>query len=536
MAAHALGWVILVLITLVCSPLAALAAMTVHDPILERALSDVSQLLTSLCILALLIIGVGGAVMLALIERLEAHEKNLASLAGISTPASGNGNESKAMVTIVGGIKPQRQFRMVLAKGLLPVIHQYVADFLRAHGKDQEAGGMLAGEYLLDEASGTVTFQIQGFIEAGPEVEFSAGSILFDARHQAQALRGFQLEHPRAINLGCIHRHPGSLDVCSGGDAVTDREAVENSDTKALVFAIITLNNPRQGPSSLFYLDFKLDFYLMAEETSFAYVPIQPVLADLPVLKVSQVMNALLALRGPNVLYDLAVLRQLPGLEKSALCTVEAGAESGLCLNVSFKDAPETLHVWIVPDGATWLVLRDAHGIKSIFPGPWEQPETGGHVWLSHLIMLARRQLVEFQPSAGYGTHFSGLLHDKHRLVAEVRAMQERYGNRAVLRRRGDSLHWAYTVRESGRSFPIEIQYPDTYPNDPPQIVSVESLPSSPHQLGRNRLCWTNTYSSNSEWNPSRDTAVICIHAAHGWFACLLIYLTNGNWPAGAND
>ena len=113
--------------------------------------------------------------------------------------------------------------------------------------------------------------------------------------------------------------------------------------------------------------------------------------------------------------------------------------------------------------------------------------------------------------------------------------MQERFGDRATLHRRGDSLYWEYTVRESGRSFPIEVRYPATYPNHPPEIFSLEPLPLSPHQLGRNRPCWLDVYSAHSEWNPSRDTAVIAIHAAHRWFACLLIYLTTGNWPEGAD-
>ena len=29
---------------------------------------------------------------------------------------------------------------------------------------------------------------------------------------------------------------------------------------------------------------------------------------------------------------------------------------------------------------------------------------------------------------------------------------------------------------------------------------------------------------------------VLCVHAAHRWFACLLVYLTLGKWPEEAND
>ncbi len=486
-------------------------------------------------ILTVLILGIGVAIILALVENLTSQCKILKDWVRVAGQTRSNENPLGTMVAPEAGEKPTRQFRVVLAKGLLPLIHRYVSDFLKVNGSDQEAGGMLVGNYVFDAATGDATFQIQGFIDAGPAVQFSAGSVLFDAEHQAHALRALQLEHPVAANLGCIHRHPGSMDVCSGGDAVTDRQAVKDSDTKALVFAIITLNNLRQGPSSLFHEDFKIDFYLMAEETGFKYVPIMPSLADLPVLEVSPAMSALLTLRDPDVVYDLAVLRQLPDLGKTLLHYIDSGSSSGLWVNVSFKSALETIHIWIQPDGRIRIMVKDVQGAKKMLRGPWEQPELGRHVWLSQLVLQTCRQLREVRPVPAYGSHYAGLLSDKHRLVAEVRAMRERYGDRAILRQDGGGLYWAYTVRESGRSFPIKIHYPSTYPNDPPKIISVQSLPPSPHQFGVNELCWINHFTAHSEWNPSRDTAVICINAAHRWFACLLIYLTKGKWPEGAD-
>lgn len=435
-----------------------------------------------------------------------------------------------------GAGQGRRQFRVALASGLLPVIYNYVTGFLKRHGADKEAGGMLVGDYSFDPATGVATFRIRGFVEAGPKVDFSAGSILFDADYQAQALRALQLEHPAAANLGCIHRHPGSLDVCSGGDAVTDREAVQHSDTKALVFAIITLDNARPGPSSLFYREFKIDFYLMAEETGFDYVPIQPVLGDLPLLEASPVLRTLVTLRGSSVSYDLAVLRQLPGLARSTLATADTAAGSGVVLTVSFLDAPETLHLWIQPGGGLCVALKDEKGDQHVLPGPWADTDFSRHIWLSHLVLLARERSAALHPLPSLRRHYAGLLQDQHRLVAEVRAMQERFGDRAVLRRRGDTLYWEYTVHESGRSFPIEIRYPATYPINPPEICSLKPLPPSPHQLGRNLPCWIDAYSGHSDWNPARDTAAICINAAHRWFACLLVYLTTGKWPEGADD
>ncbi|MCG3148169.1 MAG: hypothetical protein PCFJNLEI_01612 [Verrucomicrobiae bacterium] len=125
------------------------------------------------------------------------------------------------------------------------------------------------------------------------------------------------------------------------------------------------------------------------------------------------------------------------------------------------------------------------------------------------------------------------LLTNKNRLVAEVRAMEQKFSDRAVLKRWGDQLGWEYTVVESDREFPIHIIYPGNYPASAPRIVSVKSLPSSPHQLGANELCWTNHW-VGSEWQPARDTAAVCIPAAHRWFACLLVYLSKGTWPKAA--
>ena len=132
--------------------------------------------------------------------------------------------------------------------------------------------------------------------------------------------------------------------------------------------------------------------------------------------------------------------------------------------------------------------------------------------------------------------HQHPLLDNKNRLVAEVRAMQQKYGDRARLRRWANDLGWEYTVQESGRQFDIEIKYPYDYPGSPPRIFSVKGLPSSPHQLGSHELCWTNRWTSDTEWNPGRDTAVVCIPAAHRWFACLLVYLTIHRWPEGADE
>ena len=327
--------------------------------------------------------------------------------------------------------------QIVLARGLLPVLHEYVSGFLERQGEEVEVGGMLVGEFARTRA-GCPVFKLTGFIEAGPGAECSPVSVLFDGDYQARMLQAMRRRERRAGNMGCIHLHPGRMDECSVGDMIGDVQAVRESDTQALVFGIITANNPARNAKSIFFREFKFDFFVMAAQTRFDYVHVRPRLADLPVLQAS------------------------------------AG--------------PET--------------LAGAPGVNG---------------------------------AVRHGRHAVGLLADKKRLVAEVRAMEERYGERAILRYRNNRLFWEYTVIESGRHFPIEVRYPRHYPLEPPRIISLLPLPSSPHQLVDNELCWMDR-SAHSDWNPARDTAAVCLHAAHRWFACLLVYMTLGEWPEEAND
>jgi hypothetical protein len=171
----------------------------------------------------------------------------------------------------------------------------------------------------------------------------------------------------------------------------------------------------------------------------------------------------------------------------------------------------------------TWLGITRSEAPEGVFPPLKPRPP----------------QAFASGSAGGLRAHFSAwwpkLLTDKRRLVAEVRAMEERYGQRATLRLEGNRLFWEYTVAESGRRFPIQVRYPRRYPFEPPRIFSMLPLPSSPHQMPGNEICWTDRL-GECDWNPARDTAVTCINAAHRWFACLLVYLTLGKWPSEAED
>lgn len=341
-----------------------------------------------------------------------------------------HGTEPAAQVP---GIAIAKIPRLIVAQSLFPTLHRYVTRSAQFNGHRVEAGGMLVGEFVQQQLA--PVFTIQRFIEAGPRAECSPDSILFDHEYQAAALQRMQRQHPALGNMGCIHLHPGKMDRCSAGDYQADVAAVKQSDTRALVFGIITLENVRPDPLSIRHRDMKVDFFLLGEGTGLNYVQVRP-----------------------------EVVR---------------------------------------------LTREPRHSAE----------------------IHRRTKNCRFGPHYSWGT---GLLEDKRRLVAEVRAMEERYGDRAVLRHERNQLFWEYIVVESGRRFPIEVRYPRRYPLEPPRIISVLPLPSSPHQLVNNELCWINR--AAGDWNPGRDTAATCIHAAQRWFACLLVYLTLGKWPEEAND
>lgn len=327
--------------------------------------------------------------------------------------------------------------RVVLLAEVLPRIYETIQRFREQHGPHLETGGMLVGEFHRENKA--PCFLISDFIDAGPAAERSSESVLFDHDFQAEQLRRLQCRNPRLGNMGCLHLHPGEMDECSTGDQLADIQAVRDSDTRALVFAIVTLNNPRRDGLSVRYRNMKLDLFIMDERSGCEYLHVQPVLV-----------------RGPDT-------------------------------------------------------------------GPEPRHDSAGEDTNSALRFCCHHNKLP------------GLLGDRRRLVAEVRAMEEKFGERATLHYERSILFWEYTVKESGRRFPVEVRYPRRYPLEPPRIISRLPLPPSPHQLVGHELCWIDR-SAQSDWNPARDTAATCITAAHRWFACLLVYLTLGEWPEEAND
>ena len=246
---------------------------------------------------------------------------------------------------------------------------------------------------------------------------------------------------PRKVSYSITSIRPNNWLACSAATRAWAIwvQAVRDSDTRALVFAIVTLNNPRRDNFSIRYRNMKLDLFVIDERSGCEYLHAQPVSVDAP---------------------------------------------------AEHLESPQTLAA-----GKTNSALQHCR----------------------------------------HHNKLPGLLGDKRRLVAEVRAMEEKFGERATLRYERSILFWEYIVQESGRRFPVEVRYPRRYPLEPPRIISRLPLPPSPHQLVGHELCWIDR-SAQSDWNPARDTAATCITAAHRWFACLLVYLTLGEWPEEAND
>jgi hypothetical protein len=423
---------------------------------------------------------------------------------------------------------------VVISQRLFPVIHQHVTAFLEKHGKELEAGGVLIGEFTTIDKQAAI--KVNGYIESGPKADCSPGSIQFDCEYANRILQATRLQQATATNVGCIHRHPGKMDKCSSGDKDTDQLAVRESESKCLLFGIITLNNRAQDPYAIYHRNFKINFYLMSEETAYEYVPIRPRVEDLPLIEPLPVLLAINEMRNGAAFHDFSVLRRIPGAKKVTAQSVDTEDGKGVLYAIALDNGMGQIRTVCHPSGAIRVFMQSLDGHQTRIDGVWERPEVGKHVWLSHIVLQILAQACSSMPAAvQYGVHQAWFETDKNRLVAEVRVMQEKYGNRAVLNRRGDLLYWSYIVKQSGRELPIQIHYPPLYPNQPPNIISLIDLPSTPHNLD-NELCWIDRWSGYNEWSPGRDTAAVCIPAAHRWFACLLVFVTTGRWPDRCDD
>jgi len=143
----------------------------------------------------------------------------------ISTPQAADTASSAAANAANAPVIP----RVKIARAVLGTVHDYVSNFLREHGGELEAGGVFVGEFTNDAERRCTEILVKGFIDGGPNVKATAGSIDFDLPYVNRQLRALRMQYPELEHVGAIHRHPHRLDVCSGGDAITDRAAVMES-------------------------------------------------------------------------------------------------------------------------------------------------------------------------------------------------------------------------------------------------------------------------------------------------------------------
>ena len=422
---------------------------------------------------------------------------------------------------------------ITISKPLIGTIGRYIHTFLEETGADNEAGGMLVGEYKMDSDGTVVGIHISGFIPAGPNSDFSPGSIQFDNEYLEASIRLVQLTHSNVRGIGTVHRHPGSADRCSSGDLATDRKALRESKAPFLVTAIITVNNRRQDRLSLRWEDLKFDFHLLGEATGFVYEKVGVRLSDTECIEVPETMIPEAQRRGASLTLDFRALRSLPGVSGLTIQTPDVDGRAATVVRVRDEViAGDVVMISRPGEGLECLVRIDNQPPRTL-RGPWQQEAVAPLMWFTELVCAARRALrAESEKTLPLGRYHSTFWErDPRRLEIERRAMHEAFGSDVVLLQQGTTLFWKATLRESGRELGVKIVYPEAYPNKPPIIVSDKPLPPSPHSpAGGTTFCWI-PYSGNGDWNPSRDTAAVALAVAYRWYASLLVYLTLGRWP-----
>jgi hypothetical protein len=424
--------------------------------------------------------------------------------------------------------------RVAITKSLLTAIHDYICDFVMRRGTNLEIGGMLVGAFEPAHDAKTITVRLNGYIDAGPNSDCKPGSILMDSDYQSNMLKGIQLREPRADVGGMFHLHPGAYDECSTGDFEADCRAVAAAGTGFLVFVIITRNNPKEDPLSLRLGDLKFDFFVMSQVLGRCYHKVMPVIEGGTLLQPEPLLARWIRIKGSQASLDFALLRQVHGLGSISLCEVAIGKHAGLWLTILSLQPRRAIHILLSQDGALRLFLGNEQAPEHECMGPWTQPEIGRLILISQLVLLALEHVGANRAALVMGRHSAPLIKDKQRLVAEVRAMRERFRDEPQLLHDGVQLLWRCTVCQNGREFPVEILYPETYPHDPPEIRCLVNLKTGcPHLLHNCTLCWIDFYGNHSEWNPGRDTAATALIAAGRWFACYLVWLTTGKWPEG---
>lgn len=437
--------------------------------------------------------------------------------------------------------------RVLLPRDFLARVRRYMEDFLDKNGRENEAGGTLFGRW--EERGGQPVFKVLSFVEAGPRATFSSSHIDFDYDFTETRAETLRVADPGLQHIGCIHRHPGNMDHCSGPDRSADAAAARISPSGWHLSAIVTLGNPKRSSLSLYCEDYKFDFFVIGNESGNEYVQVRPEIGEFSLVEPNEPIARLVEMRGKQAAYDLRVIKDLLPVRRPTMRLLQdrrgvqfetefqshpgkltvlfqPGNQMRVFLNSKSKDPQDMTPAWIGSEPylgwITDLVLRAAGFLESEARKPAQAP---GKNWPA-LIRTFRREAPWYEASP------QGM----RRLALEEGIMQKLFGERFKLARQPDGrLSWKGTIAYENQTLEIAVIYPDNYPSRPPEILALQPLKPSPHQLLGNLMCWIDTYSSRCPWDPGRDTAAMAVGAARRWFMCYLIYLVTKRWPQKAN-
>lgn len=125
----------------------------------------------------------------------------------------------------------------------------------------------------------------------------------------------------------------------------------------------------------------------------------------------------------------------------------------------------------------------------------------------------------------------------KTRLVLEVKGMQEANKAFELKKDSAGDLYWQGHVTPvlNGNTFALRVEYPSSYPNDPPHVSIIDPrLPrGTPHLMSGQRMCiYHPEYAKkHGYYNPERTTAVNILGHAINWLMAFEVWYATGKWP-----
>lgn len=287
--------------------------------------------------------------------------------------------------------------QVVIAEGLLETVCDYFTAFLREKGEDNEAGGVLVGQWKRDTGEGQ-RFEISGFIDAGPKASYSPGHIDVDPRHELQEMRAHTLKDTDLSRCGFIHRHPGRLTTNSSVDLAADRAAVKAHPARGGVFIIVTIDESGREPG--FRIGrYVLHFYYLGYLTNFDYEEIQPKFAQMPIAQPSRVQRFFACHRGLMGCRDYVFLRD-PELRRAwplrMLPMRYSDGQEALRLEGRLVAEKLDFRIDVNASGGIRVGTREHPGTDfENVPGPWEDPEIGRLLPVVAILLELQRQSEE---------------------------------------------------------------------------------------------------------------------------------------------